>query len=300
MYSTLRSERGEKVKRYLVVSFIFTMLFLYGSFSYSGNMGNFGNQLLQSGKQMLQEKATKNTPLEKLPDLTVTKIVKIKNKPLIVNDNRQGFVVFIKNTGSKDVRGQYIYVKFTYGNKTIIKKFYGLAMNHTKELKVAPVVFDKGGKNYSITAEVDYDNKIKEQNENNNKLSKTFYVDKPFLIIKNMKAQLGKNGKNMYVIIEINKGAPVDYKNITELKVYDNVHHSYAYHHMINRTTYVFGPVDYSNILTGINTNNKIPHFNSLGTSIRILCKGEIYGQMHVVVGYTIKIMSQKFTRGKK
>ena len=140
----LKNARGKKMRRYLIVFVISAVLFVYGFGSYAAGVGNFSNQMLKQGEKMIQTHVTKNKRIEILPDLTITKIAKIKNKQLVVNDNSQGFVISIKNIGSEDVRNQDIKVKLTYGNRSITRKFYGLAIHHTKELKIAPVIFTQG------------------------------------------------------------------------------------------------------------------------------------------------------------
>ncbi len=162
------------MRRYLIVFVVFAVLFAYGFGSYAAGVGNYANQMLQQGKHMIQNNMTKNKLPEILPDLTITKIEKIKkNKPFIVNDNNQGVVIYIKNIGSKDVN-RHIKVKLTYGNKSITRNFWKLPIYHTKEIKMVPI-FEKGNRNCRITVTVDYNNEIKEANEDNNKLSKVFY-----------------------------------------------------------------------------------------------------------------------------
>lgn len=236
------------MRRYLIVFVVFAVLFAYGFGSYAAGVGNFSNQMLKQGEKMIQTHVTKNKRIEILPDLTIIKIAKIKNKPLVVNDNSQGFVISIKNIGSEDVRNQDIKVKLTYGNKSITRKFYGLAIHHTKELKIAPVIFTQGGKNYRITAQVDYNNAIKEKNEDNNKLSKVFYVSDA-LVIKTMKAQIGRSGKNLYVSVITNE--PI--KDMKNMEVYYSFMHTgerfpaaVRFNHTVNTTTYIYGPINIS------------------------------------------------------
>ena len=249
----LKNAGGKKMRRYSIVLVVFAVLFAYGFGSYAAGVGNFSNQILKQGEKMIQTHVTKNKRIEILPDLTIIKIAKIKNKPLVVNDNSQGFVISIKNIGSEDVRNQDIKVKLTYGNKSITRQFYGLAIHHTKELKIAPVIFTQGGKNYRITAQVDYNNAIKEKNEDNNKLSKVFYVSDA-LVIKTMKAQIGRSGKNLYVSVITNK--PI--KDMKNMEVYYSFMHigerfpdTVRFNHAVNTTTYIYGPVDISCICKG-------------------------------------------------